>query len=86
VGITSIAARCTLKLSGGQTQRMRLAPALVYDAAVLLLDEPTIGLDVHAHRTAAPSPRLRRTPPRAIRFLSYGACERLASRQRPTHP
>lgn len=33
------------KLSGGQTRRMQVAGALVHGAQVLLLDEPTAGLD-----------------------------------------
>lgn len=37
--------RPATKLSGGQTRRMQLAGALVHDARVVLLDEPTAGLD-----------------------------------------
>lgn len=45
VGLQSKAARATRTLSGGQMQRLRLALALVANTPVLLLDEPTVGLD-----------------------------------------
>jgi ABC-2 type transport system ATP-binding protein len=50
VGLTEIASRRTQKLSGGEAQRVRFALALVSDPAVLILDEPTVGLDVEARR------------------------------------
>jgi ABC-2 type transport system ATP-binding protein len=50
VGLTEIADRRTEKLSGGQAQRVRFALALVADPAVLILDEPTVGMDVEARR------------------------------------
>jgi ABC-2 type transport system ATP-binding protein len=47
-GITSFASRRTEKLSGGQTQRARFAIALVSNPDLLVLDEPTVALDVEA--------------------------------------
>ena len=46
VGIEAIAERRTQKLSGGETQRVRFALALVSDPALLVLDEPTTAMDV----------------------------------------
>ncbi|MBA2555739.1 MAG: ATP-binding cassette domain-containing protein [Chloroflexi bacterium] len=45
VGMMELAERMTSQLSGGQLRRVGLAQALVHDARVLLLDEPTAGLD-----------------------------------------
>lgn len=49
-GCTDIANRWTTKLSGGQVQRVRFASALVCDADLLVLDEPTSGIDVEGRR------------------------------------
>jgi ABC-2 type transport system ATP-binding protein len=46
VGIDAIAGRRTQKLSGGETQRVRFALALVGDPRLLVLDEPTVSMDV----------------------------------------
>jgi ABC-2 type transport system ATP-binding protein len=46
VGIDALAGRRTQKLSGGETQRVRFALALVGNPRVLVLDEPTVAMDV----------------------------------------
>jgi ABC-2 type transport system ATP-binding protein len=46
VGIGPVAGRLTQKLSGGETQRVRFAIALVADPELLVLDEPTVAMDV----------------------------------------
>jgi ABC-2 type transport system ATP-binding protein len=50
-GITDIADRKVGKCSGGEQQRLRFAMALLPDPALLLLDEPTTGMDVEGRRT-----------------------------------
>ena len=49
-GIKEFADRSTTKLSGGQTQRVRFAIALVADPDLLVLDEPTAAIDVEGRR------------------------------------
>jgi iron complex transport system ATP-binding protein len=46
VGLPSFGERNVLSLSGGELQRVFLAQALIQDADLLLLDEPTTHLDV----------------------------------------
>src|SRR5690625_6986929 len=48
--ITDLVGRKMGTLSGGQAQRVRFAIALLGDPQVLLLDEPTVGMDVAARR------------------------------------
>jgi len=50
-GLDGIADRRTQKLSGGETQRARFAIALVSNAELLVLDEPTVALDVESRRS-----------------------------------
>jgi len=49
-GIDGIADRRVGKCSGGEQQRLRFAMALLPDPALLLLDEPTTGMDVEGRR------------------------------------
>jgi ABC-2 type transport system ATP-binding protein len=49
-GITAIADRRVGKCSGGEQQRLRFALALISDPELLVLDEPTTGMDVEGRR------------------------------------
>jgi ABC-2 type transport system ATP-binding protein len=48
--LQSIASQRTQKLSGGETQRVRFAVAIVSNPELLVLDEPTVAMDVEARR------------------------------------
>jgi ABC-2 type transport system ATP-binding protein len=49
-GIASIADRMVGKCSGGEQQRLRFAMSLLPDPELLILDEPTTGMDVSGRR------------------------------------
>ena len=49
--IADLASRRTNELSGGETQRVRFALALVPDPDLLVLDEPTAAMDVETRKT-----------------------------------
>jgi len=49
-GIAEIAERRVAKCSGGEQQRLRFAMALLSDPRLLILDEPTTGMDVEGRR------------------------------------
>jgi ABC-2 type transport system ATP-binding protein len=49
-GIKAIADRRVGKCSGGEQQRLRFAMALLPDPELLILDEPTTGMDVEGRR------------------------------------
>ena len=50
-GLTSLAGRLVDRLSGGELQRVRFALAICAGPRLLILDEPTVGLDVPSQRS-----------------------------------
>lgn len=50
MGLAGLERRRAAALSGGQQQRLQLAMGLVTDPVALVLDEPTVGLDVASRR------------------------------------
>jgi zinc transport system ATP-binding protein len=83
VGLTSVADKPLARLSGGQQQRAFIAKALAGEPALLVLDEPTTGVDAEAQEAlGALLERLHRQLRVTILYVSheFGAVERFVER------
>jgi sodium transport system ATP-binding protein len=69
--VAEFADRWCGRLSTGQRQRVSLARALVHDPAVLVLDEPTMGLDLLSGRTIHEFIRNERGRGKAVLFSTH---------------
>ncbi len=69
--IESLAARRTEKLSGGETQRVRFAIALVSNPDLLVLDEPTVGMDVETRHAFWTTVREYATRGKTVVFATH---------------
>src|SRR5207248_9105609 len=80
----SVLGRYPHQLSGGQQQRIVIAMALIAEPALLIMDEPTTGLDVTVDAAVVDLVRERRQRiDSAILFISHnlatvaGVCDRI---------
>jgi zinc transport system ATP-binding protein len=83
VGLTPLAGKVVRRLSGGQQQRAFVAKALAAHPDLLVLDEPTAGVDVDAQESLARLlEELHETLGVTILFVSheFGAVERFVDR------
>lgn len=70
-GISRIADRKVDKLSGGQAQRVRFALATAGDSDLIVLDEPTTGMDVSARHAFWATMREQADQGRTVLFATH---------------
>src|SRR3954465_11829245 len=79
-GISDLAGRKVGKCSGGEQQRLRFAIALLCDPALLILDEPTTGMDVEGRRAFWSAIREDAAKGRTVLFATH------YPEEAPAHP
>lgn len=70
-GLTEIASRRVSKCSGGEQQRLKFALALLAEPDILVLDEPTTGMDVSARRKFWDTMHAEATSGRTVIFATH---------------
>jgi len=71
LSMTALADRRVGTFSTGERQKLSLARSILHDPPVLILDEPTFGLDVMAARTVVDTVRLFREQGRTILLSTH---------------
>jgi ABC-2 type transport system ATP-binding protein len=74
-GVADVAGQRVTRLSGGQRQRVRFAAALVTDPDLLVLDEPTVAMDVAARREFWAEMRAYTDTGRTVLFATHYLAE-----------
>ncbi len=70
-GMGALADHRTQKLSGGETQRARFAVAIVANPKLLVLDEPTVAMDVEGRRSFWATMRELAAQGRTVLFATH---------------
>ncbi|WP_419997595.1 ABC transporter ATP-binding protein [Streptomyces boninensis] len=70
-GIADIGDRLVEKLSGGQQQKVRFALATAGDSDLIVLDEPTTGMDVSARQSFWTAMRAQAAEGRTVLFATH---------------
>ena len=70
-GLERLSGQRTQKLSGGETQRTRFALVLVTDPELLVLDEPTVAMDVESRRSFWAAMREFATRGKTVLFATH---------------
>ena len=70
-GMSALAEQRTQKLSGGETQRARFAVAIVANPRLLVLDEPTVAMDVEGRRSFWATMRELAAQGRTVLFATH---------------
>ncbi|MCB0881995.1 MAG: ABC transporter ATP-binding protein [Thermoleophilia bacterium] len=70
-GVAALADRRTQRLSGGESQRVRCAAAVICDPRLLVLDEPTVAMDVESRRAFWDAMRAFAAQGRTVLFATH---------------
>ena len=75
VGLSEHLHRRVAHLSGGYQRRVNMAVAMLHDPPILLMDEPTVGVDIYAKQEMLPFMKAWKDQGRTIIYSSHDAEE-----------